>query len=68
MELTTDEDMSLVTENIRLTSFTFGSQTEPMKVPTPADRTKLLSEERHVPGGSTVTVTVCKQKVIYMIV
>ena len=58
---TVDIVTALVTENISLTLSTLGSQMEPMKVPMPADRLKPLSVERHVPGGSTVTVTACVQ-------
>ena len=54
-------DTALVTENMSLMLSTLGSQMEPKNVPTPAVRVKPLSEERHVPGGSTVTVTACTQ-------
>ena len=55
-------DTALVTENLSLMFSTFGSQMEPWKVPFPADRLKVLSEERHVPEGSTSTDTDCSQR------
>ena len=49
--------MALVTVNMSVTFCTFGSQMEPRKMPTPAVRLKLLSTDRQVLAGYTVTVT-----------
>ena len=52
-------DTALVTENMSLILSTFASQMDPVKVPKPAVRLKVLSVDRHVLAGSTATVTSC---------
>ena len=54
-------ETALVTVNLSSTLSWLGAHMEPMKVPMPCVRLKLLSADRHVSGGFTSTVTSCNR-------